>query len=193
LSWLCSKCGRELCQDCVADMTVASNPATRVCSTASGIPHFQSDLRPVSRFQKDELSAAIDEMQLLVDQDPQSQIHSRNSEPHTAVEDMERMELGLQSRSSDEYRDLDAPRFYTDTFNDLEFLRHWSQGLPAVVGPIQYQGHWGPEYFIERYGTESVTLEDCETGETKPTTVADFFQSLLITDRRTHIWKLKVS
>ncbi|KIM80675.1 hypothetical protein PILCRDRAFT_52980, partial [Piloderma croceum F 1598] len=68
------------------------------------------------------------------------------------------------------------------------FQRHWSQGTPVVITDIEIQGNWTPEYFIKRYGDENVTVENCETDETVPTTVMEFF---LHFGKRTNIMKLK--
>ncbi|KIM89597.1 hypothetical protein PILCRDRAFT_60651, partial [Piloderma croceum F 1598] len=73
------------------------------------------------------------------------------------------------------------------------FLRHWSEGIPIVVTDLKMQGNWGPEYFIEQYGTTEVTLEDCETEVVWPSKVVDFFQTFLEVGKWTRITKLKVS
>jgi lysine-specific demethylase 3 len=38
------------------------------------------------------------------------------------------------------------------------------------------QGEWGPEYFKNYYGLQSVTVIDCDTNEELKSTVADFFE-----------------
>ena len=154
--------------------------------------HSQTDLIPISRFQVDELSEAIAEMQLLVDQDMQDR--SRDVELDVVMEGVGAMALGEQGISNDEvYSELDAPRFSTVNFSDTEFIRHWSQGVPAVVGPVHFQGNWDPQYFIAAYGDDPVILEDCETGHTRPDTVAGFFETFLTPGDRRTIWKIKVS
>jgi hypothetical protein len=154
--------------------------------------HFQTDLIPISRFQADELSEAIDEMQLLLDEDMQDR--SRDIELEGFMEDMEAMALGEQDTSNNEvYNELDAPRFSTVNFSDTEFICHWSQGLPAVVSPAHFQGNWDPQYFIVAYGDDPVILEDCETGLTRPDTVAGFFETFLTPGDRRIIWKIKAS
>jgi lysine-specific demethylase 3 len=181
-SWLCSKCGREICHDCFNGLVTPNSPGTK-CSEQSGLPHFQSDFIPISRFRTDELSEAIDEMQVLVDHDTQD--HSRDNELDGIIESMDAIVLTEQETSSDRvYSDLEVPRFHTSHFSDAEFLRHWSQGIPAIIGPIHFQGHWDPQYFIKVFGLESVTLEDCETGNIILSTVAEFFMSFLAPGQR---------
>ena len=76
-----------------------------------------------------------------------------------------------------------------------EFQRACSQGIPVVVTGVDggLHGDWGPEYFIERYGSHKVTLVDCESDCTRQSTVAQFFQDFLSACDRRQILKLKVS
>ena len=75
-----------------------------------------------------------------------------------------------------------------------EFQRACSQGIPVVVTGVDagLHGDWGPEYFIERYGSHKVTLVDCESECTRQSTVALFFQDFLNACDRRQILKLKV-
>jgi hypothetical protein len=164
------------------------NSLAKKCSRQHGSPHSQTNFIPISRFQTDELSEAIKEMQLLVDQDTQD--HSRDNELDGVLEGMAAMAPAAQAGSL--YSELAAPKFHTSRFSDAEFLRHWSQGLPAVVGPVHFQGNWDPQYFIEAFGPEPVTLEDCETGNILMSTVAEFFTGFLTPGQREAIWKVKV-
>ena len=72
------------------------------------------------------------------------------------------------------------------------FLHALGQGIPTVVTNVPMQGRWDPKYFIDAYGKLPVTLVNCETGETKPAKVADFFNGFLHPEERIGIWKLKV-
>jgi hypothetical protein len=88
----------------------------------------------------------------------------------------------------------EAPRLSRDApFS--EFQKYWSQGIPVVVTGVHtnLQGDWGPQYFIERYGTQRVTLVDCETDNTQQTTVSHFFQNFHCAGDRRQILKLKVT
>jgi hypothetical protein len=100
--------------------------------------------------------------------------------------------LGKLPHSDEHYSRKLAPTFRHADLSDNEFLRHWSEGKPIVVTDVKQQGEWGPEYFISRYRTTPVVVEDCETGRSWKSTVADFFDQFLKHDERT-IWKLKVS
>jgi hypothetical protein len=73
------------------------------------------------------------------------------------------------------------------------FQQHWSQGIPVVVTNVQttLQGNWTPEYFIERYGEQKVTLVDCETDSMLQATVSDFFKNFNDVGDRKQILKLK--
>jgi len=184
-SWLCTQCGREVCHLCVSDIDEPTSSAIE----CSGLPHMRlhrkDDFLPVSRFQDHELSEAIQAMQLLVEQD--AEYKCREDE----LDEIPIGESGLNDPVSNEQQ---APRFLPDTFGIPEFMRYCSLGIPAVVGPVKFQGTWDPDYFIQRYREQVVTIENCETGETDKITVADFFQAFIDPSRRRiGIWKLKVS
>jgi hypothetical protein len=74
------------------------------------------------------------------------------------------------------------------------FQRSWSQGEPVVVTDIQHilQGRWTPEYFVEVYGREKITIVDCESEQQYKSTVADFFLSFGAAEERKQVLKLKV-
>jgi hypothetical protein len=57
---------------------------------------------------------------------------------------------------------------------------------------VKKQGHWGPDYWILRYGDNAVTLEDCDTGEVRKSTVAEYLHTYGVGVPRRKIWKLKV-
>ena len=87
----------------------------------------------------------------------------------------------------------DVPRYCKQDMNMSAFLNELAQGIPAVVTHVPIQGRWDPQYFIDTYGQQPVTLENCVTGETKPVLVADFFNDFLRPNERTGVWKLKVN
>jgi hypothetical protein len=60
-----------------------------------------------------------------------------------------------------------------------QFKTLWAGGHPVVVTGVQhiFQGRWTPQYFMERFGSERVTVVDCETTLERKSTVADFFES----------------
>jgi hypothetical protein len=92
----------------------------------------------------------------------------------------------------EEYSIRQAPTFRHAQLSDDEFLRLWSEGKPVVITDIAQQGTWGPDYFMERYGDTEVTIEDCETGELRKTTVRSYFQTYVESGERNSVWKLKV-
>jgi hypothetical protein len=87
----------------------------------------------------------------------------------------------------------EAPTLGCD-FSLPQFRSHWSRGIPVIVKDVsdQFQGSWGPEYFIEQYGTQKVTIKNCETNTCHRSTVAHFFRYLGTPNDRTNILKLKV-
>jgi lysine-specific demethylase 3 len=187
-SWICSHCGREMCHDCVCATDELGLPPVedyiQFC-----VQHCRSNFLPISRFRDNELKEAIEEMRGIIQHDTFD--HSREGELDDA---MARLELRAEGSPSDEtYHERDSPRFRHEDLSDTEFVRHWSYGIPVVVSSLNFQGTWDPAYFIRTYGKKKATIENCETGETKLSNVATFFQQFLDPGQRDGIWKLKVS
>jgi hypothetical protein len=175
-----------MCHDCVCAMDELGLPAVedyiQFC-----VQHCRNNFLPISRFQDDELKEAIEEMRGIIQHDTFD--HAREGELDDA---MARLELRAEGSPSDEtYHERDSPRFRHEDLSDTEFVRHWSYGIPVVVSSLNFQGTWDPAYFIRTFGTKDVTIENCETGETRLSNVAAFFQKFL--DPGDGIWKLKVS
>jgi hypothetical protein len=63
----------------------------------------------------------------------------------------------------------------------------------VVVSEVLIQGSWDPSYFINTFDDEGVTLINCETGETKKSTVKEYFETFLNPTGESGIWKLKVA
>lgn len=75
-----------------------------------------------------------------------------------------------------------------------EFCHHLACGTPSVVKNIQLKGTqvWNPAYFIQYYGSDIVTVINCETGQEKKQTVSEFMTTMGVVSLPGHIWKLKV-
>jgi len=86
-----------------------------------------------------------------------------------------------------------VPTFRHGELSDTEFLQHWSEGNPIVITHVRQQGTWGPAYFVERYGSASVMLENCETGKVRKATVAEYFEIYFGNGGQEGVWKIKVS
>lgn len=86
----------------------------------------------------------------------------------------------------------EAPRFRRQDLKLLEFEHYWSHGIPVVITDVKMQGKWDPEYFIQAYGTQMVTIVECETQKTMQRSVAYFFERFGKHHDGTGIWKLKV-
>ncbi|TFK45215.1 hypothetical protein OE88DRAFT_1640216 [Heliocybe sulcata] len=72
----------------------------------------------------------------------------------------------------------DVSRFHTRDLDNKKFLSLWSEGRPFIVEDIlgDMQGSWGPDYFADTYGSDIVSVVDCETNTSTSTTVRDFFR-----------------
>jgi JmjC domain, hydroxylase len=78
--------------------------------------------------------------------------------------------------------------------DDAQFKQSWARSEPVVVTDLQQslQGTWTPGYFIENFGSEQVTIIDCESDQEFDATVAIFFQSFGSTEDGKRMLKLKV-
>ena len=171
--------------DCVSAM---GEPDAECCIQFC-TQHCRSNFLPFSRFQADELKEAVEKMRRVVGEDTSD--HFREDELDDSMERLDSHTEGIQTLGT--YHERDPPRFCFEDLSSTGFIRHWSYGVPAVVNSVKFQGKWDPDYFINTYGEQKVTLEDCETGKTKPSTVAAFFRGFLDPSNRDRIWKLKVS
>jgi hypothetical protein len=74
-----------------------------------------------------------------------------------------------------------------------EFQHLWLQGIPVVIDiGGDFQCSWEPDYFIERYGAQEVTLVNCETASTQQSTVVNFLRDFDVPGKPRQILKLKV-
>jgi hypothetical protein len=88
----------------------------------------------------------------------------------------------------------EVPRMSALRFQTPAFESAFGQETPIVVTDVfsKLQGKYDPGYFIRLYGSEPVTLMDCDTGRTRASKVASFFQDFGSGVRRQSIEKLKV-
>lgn len=101
--------------------------------------------------------------------------------------------IDLELGENEPYSDREAPTYNVNDINPRQFVNHlWPLGVPLVLRGVKKKGNWGPEYWIERYGDQKVTLENCETGETKTATVEEYLSTYGAITPRTEAWKLKV-
>ena len=102
------------------------------------------------------------------------------------------MLLGEYEQARPAYHVLEPITFNCEDIIPHDFMERWSEGYPLVLRGSEIQGNWGPDYWISRFGDQPVTLENCETGETIPSTVAEFLGTYGTEAFRAGIWKLKV-
>ena len=83
----------------------------------------------------------------------------------------------------------------TDNLDTAKFTDSLAHGVPVLVTGLQrrFQGTWNPQRFAEKYGSEQITLINCETELEFKSTVADFFRDFDVPRDRKQIVKLKVS
>jgi lysine-specific demethylase 3 len=261
-SWMCRLCGREACAECFAqvkELTVDrpganqaeiaeiqakrekhahSNPFFLSCTRRN--EHQAKDFSPMSRFCKKELSAAIEEMEKLLNDDenqkerdaaaaskvlPPATVHpslpmSRDTsnktdvarstrqliaalDPYNAIRDklpprnFDQPYVPSQCLVSDRATDLPARpilRVSDSVLTPEIFPSIWALGLPLVVTDVlsKFKIKWTPEYFMEKYGSQSCLIIECQTEVNKRVTVGEFFSWFGKYEGRENCWKLKV-
>jgi [histone H3]-dimethyl-L-lysine9 demethylase len=86
-------------------------------------------------------------------------------------------------------------KFYSDAeLTEDVFCSIWLRGDPLVVSGLlpKFRIQWTPQYFMEKYGKQMCHVLDCQTDETKNTTVREFFSGFGKYEGRKNCWKLKV-
>lgn len=71
----------------------------------------------------------------------------------------------------------------------------WRKGDPIVVTGLlpKFQVQWTPEYFLQKYNSQSCLILECQSDVNKRVTVGEFFSWFGKYEGRVECWKLKVS
>jgi lysine-specific demethylase 3 len=92
----------------------------------------------------------------------------------------------------------ELPFHPTTTIPDSEltdevFRPLWSRGDPIVVTGIlpKFKVQWTPEYFVQKYNSQSCLILECQTDQNKRVTVGEFFSWFGKYEGRVECWKLK--
>jgi [histone H3]-dimethyl-L-lysine9 demethylase len=264
---MCRRCGREACSECfsqVRELTVDrpgasgaeiaalqsrrekhahSNPFFLSCTKRN--EHMAGDFCPVSRFCKEELAQAIQQMETLLAEpdadalpvqgaiDPSlnggpkvappgghlpsgtsltppelivsNHSSTESSEVHTPPESLQppAAEVPKEPASVDAVPVVEATgevpchetrRFTDSELTDEAFRAVWSLGEPLVVTGLlgKFKLQWNPEYFMDKYGSQTCLVIECQTDVNKRVTVGQFFSWFGKYEERTECWKLKV-
>lgn len=69
----------------------------------------------------------------------------------------------------------------------------WVKGEPIVVTGLlpKFKTQWTPEYFMQKYNSQSCLILECQTDINKRVTVGEFFSWFGKYEGRTECWKLK--
>ena len=223
-SWLCRICGREACAACyakVVDFTSQSpdaspeeisatqlrreryahiNPSFLSCTRR--IEHSAKDFSPMSRFCNEELTKAIQEMEVLKkERSVQLPVNGNSTEDSMFVEPAID-KLGSEpayippnlSEITTSTPSHELRRVSDEALTSAVFDKIWSLGEPFVVTNVlhKFNLRWTPEYFIEKYGKESCLILECQTDTNKRVTVEQFFGKFGYYEGRKETWKLKV-
>lgn len=100
---------------------------------------------------------------------------------------------------SADYPSSEIPSHPTVTISDSqlteEFFRTlWAKGEPIVVTDLlpKFKIQWTPEYFMQKYNSQSCLILECQTDVNKRVTVGEFFSWFGKYEGRVERWKLKV-
>lgn len=98
-----------------------------------------------------------------------------------------------QTFDSDKSRSV--KRFVRTQLSEERFKTFWQSRRPFVVQDLHkdLQACWEPRFFIQQYGDAACEVEDCETGQQRTCTVAEFFLLFGSKENSETILKLKVS
>ena len=71
----------------------------------------------------------------------------------------------------------------------------WVKGEPIVVTGLlpKFKTQWTPEYFMQKYNSQSCLILECQTDINKRVTVGEFFSWFGKYEGRSECWKLKAS
>jgi len=77
--------------------------------------------------------------------------------------------------------------------SEIMFQSIWAKGEPLVVNNVlpKFKIQWTPEYFVEKYGTQTCLITECQTDSSRRVTVGEFFREFGKYEGRTECWKLK--
>lgn len=127
--------------------------------------------------------------QMLADLDPFSTIRDKLP-PHDL--DQPYIPSNLSSRTTS-IPTRTIHRFSDSVLTPEVFPEIWALGLPLVVTDVlsKFKIQWTPEYFIQKYGSQSCLIIECQTEVNKRVTVGEFFSWFGIYEGRENCWKLK--
>jgi lysine-specific demethylase 3 len=165
--------------------------------------HTYAQFTPITRFEKLEIATAIMEMKSmsLADKPTQTQSQVRESAEVDPASEPEVPNFvdpcppqGPDEPEAIKHRSHDTPFFNVNELKLRVFRKLWAKGKPLVVYGLgsKLRLPWTPEALSKKYGTDECSVSDCETGVSKQTTVAEFFEHFGDYRARKQVWKLKV-
>ncbi|KAJ7712636.1 Clavaminate synthase-like protein, partial [Mycena metata] len=184
-SWTCRFCGREACADCFQKIKTLSIDSEE----SHGFPASQHHARNFGRttsFKREELRECITQMEHIL------------STPSARALPLETTSTLCQAPETTDFEDGAVPfhnilKLTNGSLTKERFRRVWSWGKPFLVTDVgsQLTLPWTPTFFVEEYGGSECDIIECQTNETRPTNVADFFNTFGQYTDREGCWKLK--
>lgn len=217
--WICKQCAREFCSDCrdrivhLADKcsspeevkermksrseTSLKREDNRLMYCQGGkVEHYGRDLRPITRFRKDELETTISDMGTIL-------IESKMDLSSTVEPETDSSNQPMPIIRHDPSDPIDPSGVGTLPFHVFSagglteeiFTPLWAKGQTVVVTGLLdiFQFQWTPDEFIRRYGSQTCHVVDCYDNNQTPIAmnVERFFSQFGHYDGRKTCWKLK--
>lgn len=142
----------------------------------------------MTRFGKKELDDTIQDMETFVEH----ALSSDDSKPDHLLPDFAPLYI---SNESTEIPSRTIFQFSDRDLTEAVFRRHWAKGHPLLITEIgsKLKEPWTPQWFMEMYGSQECDIIECQTNQSKRTTVRGFFGNFGSYEGRQECWKLKVS
>lgn len=127
-----------------------------------------------------------------------TQVHPAGDRPNGVSQNMGPQTHHLPDTISTELSEI--PFHHTAIIPDSELTEEmfrplWVKGDPLVVTGLlpKFQIQWTPEYFLQKYNSQSCLILECQSDVNKRVTVGEFFSWFGKYEGRVECWKLKAS
>ncbi|KAG8927620.1 hypothetical protein FRC01_007166 [Tulasnella sp. 417] len=160
------------------------------------VEHYGPDLRPITRFRKDELEITISDMGTILIESKMDL--SSSAEPETGSSSQPTPIVRHDPSDPVDPSGVGTLPFHVFTAGALTeeiFAPLWAKGQTVVVTGLLdvFKFKWTPEEFIRRYGSQTCHVVDCYDNSQSPIAmnVESFFSQFGQYEGRTTCWKLK--
>ncbi|KAF8294488.1 hypothetical protein DL93DRAFT_831903 [Clavulina sp. PMI_390] len=173
-TWFCATCGQEICSDCYETRTVVSAEKRSKLNTATVSQELVKVIDAMSNLQCQPTPGAPTILPVMA-----FDLNPRHDQ-HTVIDP-----TGIPTRQIDVF---EGPDIEDDIFQLV-----WSLGRPFVVTDIlsKLEIDWTPNYFIQKFGSETYNIVNCTTNGTRRMLLRTFFSQFGNFSKRKDSYKLK--